>query len=79
MGLAVTKHLLAKGWKVCISDMNKQQGDDLALELGDNALFVESDVADYDSQARVFESVWVKWKRIDFGKNFLPWQGLIHN
>ncbi|KFY90899.1 hypothetical protein V501_01909 [Pseudogymnoascus sp. VKM F-4519 (FW-2642)] len=66
MGLAVTKHLLAKGWRVCISDVNKQQGDALAVELGDNALFVGADVTDYDSQARVFESVWLKWKRIDF-------------
>ncbi|KAG0647514.1 Short-chain dehydrogenase reductase ATR7 [Hyphodiscus hymeniophilus] len=66
MGLAVTKHLIAKGWRVCMSDINKQHGDALALELGDKALFVDANVTDYDSQAQVFETVWLKWKRIDF-------------
>jgi 15-hydroxyprostaglandin dehydrogenase (NAD) len=67
MGLAVTKHLLAKNWKVCMTDINKECGDTLAKELGEDVLFIQADVADYEAQARVFETVWTDWKRIDFG------------
>jgi NAD(P)-dependent dehydrogenase (short-subunit alcohol dehydrogenase family) len=68
MGLAVTKHLLSKGWKVGMSDVNKQQGDNLAAELGEHVLFFPSDVTNYDEQAQLFESVWKKWGRVDYGK-----------
>jgi 15-hydroxyprostaglandin dehydrogenase (NAD) len=69
MGLAVTRRLLAKGWKIGMSDVNGSQGEALADELGENALFILTDVSEYEGQVEVFEKVWAKWKRIDFGES----------
>lgn len=52
-----------------MADVNKTQGDILATELGDAVIFVQSDVTDYDSQVQIFEQVWSKWQRIDFGSS----------
>lgn len=69
MGLALTRHLIAQGWKVGMSDTNQEQGEALAKELDENALFVQADVRQYEGQAKVFEMVWAKWKRVDFGES----------
>ncbi len=68
MGLAVTKHLLNKGWRVGMSDINEVQGNALATELGSSAMFFPADVSDYEAQAKGFQAVWNKWKRLDFGR-----------
>lgn len=34
-------------------------------ELGENAVFYQLDVRDYDAQAAVFSRVWEKWGRLD--------------
>jgi len=68
MGLALARHLLSQGWRVGMSDVDKQRGEAMEAELGEDAVFVAADVTDYDQQASLFETVWAKWKRIDFGK-----------
>ncbi|KEZ41758.1 hypothetical protein SAPIO_CDS6733 [Scedosporium apiospermum] len=49
-----------------MSDVDKQRGEAMEAELGEDAVFVAADVTDYDQQASLFETVWAKWKRIDF-------------
>lgn len=63
MGEALSRHLVSKGWKVAMADI--QTNEKLSKELGDNAAFFETNVADYDSQAKTFQAVWDKWRRID--------------
>lgn len=38
---------------------------DLSQELGNNAIFVKCNVADYDSQAEAFQQAWKKFGRLD--------------
>jgi NADP-dependent 3-hydroxy acid dehydrogenase YdfG len=63
MGEALSRHLVEKGWNVAMADI--QQNEALAKELGQNAFFIKTNVADYDSQAKTFQAVWDKWGRID--------------
>jgi NAD(P)-dependent dehydrogenase (short-subunit alcohol dehydrogenase family) len=37
----------------------------LSKELGDKAAFFQCNVADYDSQAKMFQGAWEKFGRID--------------
>jgi NADP-dependent 3-hydroxy acid dehydrogenase YdfG len=46
-----------------MADIN--ENIELSKELGENATFFKTDVSDYDSQARTFQSTWDKWGRID--------------
>ena len=54
IGLACTKLLLARGYKVCIADANQGAGDAAAAELGSDVSFVRGDVSVYDEQAQLF-------------------------
>ncbi|RDW77008.1 hypothetical protein BP6252_05061 [Coleophoma cylindrospora] len=65
MGEALATHLVSKGWLVGCFDLQRGPGEKLVAELGENAVFVEVDVANYDSQARGFEAVFSRWGRID--------------
>lgn len=71
MGLAVTRHLLANDWCVCLCDLNQPpaEEDDVKKALGDeHAMFVSADVADHQSLAAVFVAAWARWGRLDFGE-----------
>lgn len=63
MGMGIVERLVKKGWKVAIADVNPNAK--FAEELGDAASFHKCDVADYDSQASMFQQVWDKYGRID--------------
>ncbi|KAM0278484.1 hypothetical protein ACHAQH_005151 [Verticillium albo-atrum] len=63
MGEALSRNLAGKGWHVAMADINAN--DALSSELGPNASFHRTDVADYDSQARTFQEVWNRHGRID--------------
>ena len=65
MGEALATHLISKGWLVACVDLQCGPGVALATSLGPNAQFWEANVANYDSQARVFQGVFKKWGRID--------------
>jgi 15-hydroxyprostaglandin dehydrogenase (NAD) len=54
VGLALTKHYLAQGWRVVMSDINPA-GEAIAKELGDDVLFIPSDTSSWESQAALFE------------------------
>lgn len=45
LGFATAKHLVAQGGKVTLLDINQEQGEKAAAELGENALFVQTDIS----------------------------------
>jgi len=67
MGLALSRHLLDKGWRVVMADINLEKGQELERELGRNASFRQVDVCDWDQQAALFKHAF-QWggDRIDF-------------
>ena len=67
IGLAVTKHLLSRGYRIMIADMNAEQGEKIAAELGSKCAFQKTDVSKYPEQAALFSRAF-KWggDRLDF-------------
>lgn len=65
MGEALARDLVTKGWHVACLDVQKQAGGALVAELGDNAIFIQCDISDYDQQAKAYTEVWKKYGRID--------------
>jgi NADP-dependent 3-hydroxy acid dehydrogenase YdfG len=65
MGEALATYYISKGWLVACLDLQRDAGEALASSLGPNAQFWQANIADYDSQARVFQGVFDKWGRID--------------
>ncbi|MCO7222980.1 SDR family NAD(P)-dependent oxidoreductase [Pleionea sp. CnH1-48] len=45
LGAAVVKHIVAAGGKAAILDINAEQGEAFAKELGDNAFFIQTDIS----------------------------------
>jgi NAD(P)-dependent dehydrogenase (short-subunit alcohol dehydrogenase family) len=48
LGEGLVRRFVAEGAKVLIGDVDRDSGKALATEVGDSALFIESDVADFD-------------------------------
>ncbi|KXJ89153.1 hypothetical protein Micbo1qcDRAFT_206722 [Microdochium bolleyi] len=65
MGLALTRHFVAKGWKIAMFDINEKVGHELVDELGPTTSFHKVDVSSYDSQAAGFLAVFKQHGRID--------------
>lgn len=63
MGMGIVEGLVKKGWKVVIADIKSNAK--FAEQLGEASSFCECNVADYDSQADMFQQVWDKYGRID--------------
>ena len=55
MGLAVTKHLLSKGWRVAMADIDAKGGSSISSELGPDTIFQHTDVSVYSQQAELFD------------------------
>jgi 15-hydroxyprostaglandin dehydrogenase (NAD) len=66
IGLAVTKHLLSKGYKVAMADLDAN-GAVISEKLGTDTIFIKADVADYTEQAALFQQAFL-WgeNRLDF-------------
>lgn len=57
-----------QGYCVALCGRRKEEGLANAAKLdssGDTAIFIQCDVAAYDSQSMLFKSVWNKWQRLD--------------
>jgi 15-hydroxyprostaglandin dehydrogenase (NAD) len=67
IGLAIATHLITKGYKVVIADLNPTTGAEVAKSLGQDATFIQTDVSSYSSQARLFKQAY-EWggDRLDF-------------
>lgn len=66
IGLAVTKHLLGRGYRVVMADVNNEDGKRLSAELGADTLFKSVDVSIYEQQAALFSSAFQWGGRLDF-------------
>lgn len=55
LGAATVRRLHSLGARVAIADLNRDMGDYLAQELGERALFVETDVSDEGSMERAVQ------------------------
>lgn len=66
IGLALTKHLLSRGYRVAMADFNKTEGEKQSAELGENTLFRHTDVSSYEDQAALFKAAF-EWggRRLD--------------
>jgi NAD(P)-dependent dehydrogenase (short-subunit alcohol dehydrogenase family) len=53
LGAGLVRRFAVEGAKVLIGDVDRDSGKALAAELGDSALFVEADVADFDQVGRL--------------------------
>ncbi|KAK3303195.1 uncharacterized protein B0T15DRAFT_266553 [Chaetomium strumarium] len=68
IGLALARHLHAKGWRVALAGRRADVGAVQAASLdvsGETAVFEACDVASYSAQAAMFTNVWARWGRLD--------------
>lgn len=64
IGLALTKHLLNKGWDVILADLNPPPAHE---ELPtDRTLYIKTDVSSWNQQAQLFEKAFYWHQRLDF-------------
>lgn len=61
MGKVHAKCAIEEGAKVVITDINAEKGNEVAKDLGDNALFIKHNVADEDDWKRVVQETEDKW------------------
>jgi 3-hydroxyacyl-CoA dehydrogenase / 3-hydroxy-2-methylbutyryl-CoA dehydrogenase len=61
LGEATARHLIACGSKVLICDLQEEKGITLEHELGENAIFVKTDVTNEDSVKTAVETAYEKW------------------
>jgi NAD(P)-dependent dehydrogenase (short-subunit alcohol dehydrogenase family) len=69
LGLATTQAYVAKGAKVAIFDLNVEQGQKVAAELGENVMFAQVNVADEASVQAGIASVLAKFGAIHIAVN----------
>ncbi|KAJ5936866.1 hypothetical protein N7466_003316 [Penicillium verhagenii] len=65
MGLAVTKHLVAGGWRVVMADIAEESGKAISEDLGDQVLFSCTDISSYSQQADLFKKAFAWGGRLD--------------
>lgn len=65
IGYGIAQALLAQGMCVGITGRNLEKAQQVAQELGENALGLASDVTDYSSQERAVKTVLEKWGKLD--------------
>lgn len=65
MGETHARLFINEGAKVVLTDIDREKGQSLAKELGDNALFVEHDVTDEEGWKRVVEETEEKFGPIN--------------
>lgn len=67
LGLAVSKHLITKGYRVMMIDVNQREGERLQVELGPDVMFQRCDVSIYAEQAEAFAKAFAWGEgRLDF-------------
>ena len=65
MGKTHAEKVLSEGGRVVITDINEELGNNVAQELGENAIFIRHDVSNEDDWKNVIDTVVDKWGRID--------------
>lgn len=65
MGAAHARRFVAEGAQVVITDLNEEAGQELALELGEQALFIKQDVTKADDWANVISTAENKFGHVN--------------
>ncbi|KAL4810666.1 hypothetical protein BDV18DRAFT_127759 [Aspergillus unguis] len=65
IGLAVTKYLVSRDYRVAMADWNYEQVTRESAALGDRTMAIKCDVSSWDSQLAMFSETKSKWGRID--------------
>lgn len=66
IGEGYARALAAEGARVVVAELNEEQGERVAKEIGDAALFVKVDVADPASAEAMAAAVMAEFGRIDY-------------
>ncbi len=65
MGASHARKFVEEGAKVVITDLNKEKGEALSAELGENALFVSQNVTNAEDWAKVVEEAEKAFGKVD--------------
>lgn len=65
IGAATARLFVQNGMRVLISDLNEEKGAPLVQELGENALFVKTDVTESEQLTAAVNAALDKWGRMD--------------
>ncbi|WEV75544.1 SDR family oxidoreductase [Bifidobacterium sp. ESL0800] len=65
IGLAIAKKFVDEGAKVALADINAENGEKVADELGENAMFVTLDVTQEDQWEQAFKDVIAKFGKVN--------------
>ena len=68
LGLAIGKRLAARGWRLCIADINSQRlatADEQLRAAGAETLLIELNVTDYSAQEAAAAAIIEKWGGVD--------------
>lgn len=68
LGLAISRRLAAKGWRLCISDINEERlaaADDTLRAAGAETMKLVFDVTDYAAQEAAANAIVEKWGGVD--------------
>ncbi len=65
MGASHARKFIEEGAKVVITDLNKEKGEALSAELGENALFVSQNVTNAEDWAKVVEEAEKAFGKVD--------------
>lgn len=65
LGEAAARLLAERGARVVLLDLNEERGIALAEELGNNAVFIKTDITHPQAVQTAIDSTWEQFKRID--------------
>ncbi len=69
LGEATARFFCQAGAKVCMLDMNRERGEALSLELGENALFCETDVTSPESAQDALDAACERFGAVNIAVN----------
>lgn len=78
LGEGLVRRFVAEGAKVLIGDVDRDGGKALAAELGDNALFLQADVADFEQVGRLVSTAVEHWGGLHIMVNNAGVSGTMH-
>jgi 3alpha(or 20beta)-hydroxysteroid dehydrogenase len=65
IGLSIAKKFVSEGAQVVLGDINDENGEKAAQEIGENALYVHLDVSDEDQWVKAYESTIAKFGKVN--------------
>lgn len=78
LGEGLVRRFCAEGARVLIGDIDREGGEALAADLSDDAMFIESDVADFDQVRALVSTVVDRFGGLDIMVNNAGVSGTMH-